>query len=247
MKRALVLTSTALVALVATGFAVGHGLDGNTKSARGVAGAFTATNATKVQTRTCTTTDGKTLVSTNGLYTGTATGDADLTGNATVRASSLINTTDNIGVVSGTLKIDVASGRDTQAQFNAVYSGGAIAGLATGHAHDPAAKLVANLSAGFTGSGGFTSGKIGGGTTGGAAVELGPGRCQSTKPINERSEAKGIIVAISSSSITVAGLTCAVPANLQAKVAGLAVNGRAEIKCSLINAVNTLTRVEAKH
>ena len=247
MKRALVLTSTALVALVATGFAVGHGLDGNTKSARGVAGAFTATNATKVQTRTCTTTDGKTLVSTNGLYTGTATGDADLTGNATVRASSLINTTDNIGVVSGTLKIDVASGRDTQAQFNAVYSGGAIAGLATGHAHDPAAKLVANLSAGFTGSGGFTSGKIGGGTTGGAAVELGPGRCQSTKPVNERSEAKGIISAVSSSSITVAGLTCAVPANLQAKVAGLAVNGRAEIKCSLINAVNTLTRVEAKH
>ena len=247
MKRALVLTSTALVALVATGFAVGHGLEGNSKSARAVAGTFTATTASRVQTRTCTTTDGKTLVSTNGLYTGTATGDADLTGNATLRASSLINTNDNIGVVSGTLKIDVASGRDTQAQFNAVYSGGAIAGLATGHAHDPAAKLVANLSAGFTGSGGFTSGKIGGGTTGGAAVELGPGRCQSTKPINERSEAKGIIVAISSSSITVAGLTCAVPANLQAKVAGLAVNGRAEIKCSLINAVNTLTRVEAKH
>jgi len=186
-------------------------------------------------------------VSTNGLYTGTATGDADLTGNATVRASSLINTTDNIGVVSGTLKIDVASGRNTQAQFNAVYSGGAIAGLATGHAHEPAARLVANLSAGFTGSGGFTSGKIGGGTAGGAAVELGPGKCQSTKPVKEQSEAKGIISAVSSSSITVAGLTCAVPANLQAKVAGLAVNGRAEIKCSLINAVNTLTRVEAKH
>ena len=247
MKRTLVLASTALVALVATGFAVGHGLDGNSKNARAVAGTFTATTASRVETRTCTTSDGKTLVSTKGLYTGAATGDADLTGNATLRASSLINTTDNIGVVSGTLRIDVASGRDTQAQFDAVFSGGQIAGLATGHAHDPAAKLVANLSAGFTGSGGFTNGKIGGGTAGGAAVELGPGRCQSTKTVNEHSEAKGIISAVSSSSITVAGLTCAVPANLQSKVAGLAVNGHAEIKCSLINAVNTLTRVEARH
>ena len=131
MKRTLLLASAALVALVATSFAVAKGLDGNTRSARAVAGTFTAATASKVETRTCTTTDGKTLVSTNGLYTGTATGDADLTGNATVRASSLINTTDNIGVVSGTLRIDVASGRDTQAQFDAVYSGGQIAGLLT--------------------------------------------------------------------------------------------------------------------
>jgi len=147
MKRTLLLASAALVALMATSFAVAKGLDGNTRSARAVAGTFTAATASKVETRTCTTSDGKTLVSTKGLYTGAATGDADLTGNATLRASSLINTTDNIGVVSGTLRIDVASGRDTQAQFDAVFSGGQIAGLATGHAHDPAAKLVANLSA----------------------------------------------------------------------------------------------------
>ena len=56
-------------------------------------------------------------MTTNGTYTGIAAGDADFTGNATLRATSLINTTDNIGLVSGTLRIDVASGRDTQAQF----------------------------------------------------------------------------------------------------------------------------------
>ena len=246
MKRTLVLASTALVALVATGLAVGHGLDGNTKSARAVTGTFTATTASRVETRTCTTTDGKTLVTTNGTYSGTAAGDADLTGNATLRATSLINTTDNIGVVSGTLRIDVAAGRDTQAQFDAVYTGGQIAGLATGHAHDPAARLVANVSAGFTGSGGFTNGKIGGGTAGGAAVELGPGRCQATKTVKERSEAHGLITAVSSTSITVAGLTCAVPADMQSKVSGLATGKVAEIKCSLVNGVNTLTRVEAK-
>jgi hypothetical protein len=246
MKRTLVLASTALVALVATGFAVGKGLDSNTKSARAVTGAFTATTASRVETRTCTTTDGKTLVTTSGTYTGTATGDADFTGNATLRATSLINTTDNIGVVSGTLRIDVASGRDTQAQFDAVYTGGQIAGLAPGHAHDPAARLVANVSAGFTGSGGFTNGKLGGGTAGGAAVELGPGRCQTTKTVKERSEANGLITAVSSTSITVAGLTCAVPANLQSKVTGLTTGSRAEINCSLVSGVNTLTRIEAK-
>ena len=127
-----------------------------------------------------------------------------------------------------------------------MYSGGQIAGLATGHAHEPAARLVANLSAGFTGSGGFTNGKLGGGTAGGAAVETGPGRCQSTKTVKESSEAKGLVTAVSSTSITVAGLTCAVPASLQAKVATLTTGSHAEIKCSLVSGVNTLTRVEKK-
>ena len=246
MKRTLVLASTALVALLAASFAVAKGLDGGAKSAKAVAGTFTATTASRVATRTCTTADGKTLVSTSGVYTGTAAGDPDLTGPATLRASSLINTTDNVGVVSGWLRIDVASGRDTQAQFDAVYSGGQIAGLATGHAHDPAARLLANLSAGFTGSGGFTNGKLGGGTAGGAAVELGPGRCEPTHTVKERSEAKGLITAVSSTSITVAGLTCTVPTDLQSKVAGLTTSMRAEIHCALVNSVNTLTRIEAK-
>jgi hypothetical protein len=37
-----------------------------------------------------------------------------------------------------------------------------------------------------------------------------------------------------------------VPAGLQARVAKLQVNQRAEIKCSLVNGTNTLTRVEAR-
>ena len=246
MKRILAATVASAAALTATGLAVARNLDSN-PNVRAVAGTFTATTASRVDTKTCTTTDAKTLVTATGTYTGAGLGDPDLTGNATLRVHSTINTTDNVGVVSGTLRIDVASGRDTQAQFTAVYSGGSLAGLAVGHAHDPAAKLVANLSAGFTTSGGFTSGKIGGGTSGGAAVELGPGRCQSVKTVKQKSEARGTVSAVSPTSITVAGLTCAVPANLQARVAKLAVNDRAEIHCSLINNVNTLTAVEGKH
>jgi len=245
MKRTLAATVATAAALTATGLAVARNLDSNT-NVRAVAGTFAATTASRVDTRTCTTTDGKTLVTTNGTYTGTSTGDADLRGNTTIRARSTINTTDNVGVVSGSLKIDVASGRDTHADFSGVYSAGSLAGLAVGRAHDPSARLVANLSAGFTAAGGFTSGKIGGGTAAGAAVELGPGRCQSVKTVKQRSEARGTVSAVSPTSITVAGLTCTVPPNLQPRVAKLAVNDRAEIHCSLVSGVNTLASVEGK-
>jgi hypothetical protein len=245
MKRTLVFAAAALTALAAAGLAVAWGVDGN-KTAKAVAGTFSATTASKVQTRTCTTADGKTLVASNGTYTGTSSGDPDLTGNLTIEARSVINTTDNVGVVTGHLRIDVP-GRNTQAHFDSVYSGGTVAGLANGYAHDPAAALLANLSAGFSASGGFSGGKLGGGTAGGAAVEVGPGRCQPTKVVNEKSEARGTVSAVSSSSITVAGLTCTVPPNLQPKVATVKVNDRAEIHCQLVGNVNTLTRLDVKH
>jgi hypothetical protein len=243
MKRTLAVATAAAAALVSAGIAVAHGVDGG-KSAKAVTGTFTATTASRITTRTCTTSDNKTLVTTEGTYTGAATGDADLTGPATLHARSIINSTDNIGVVSGSLRIDVPD-RDTTAQFTAVYSGGQIGGLAVGHAHSPNAQLVANLSAGFSATGGFTSGKLGG-AAGGAAVELTPAGCQSTRTTQERSEARGTVSAVSSTSITVAGLTCTVPTNLQAKLNGITVNSRAEIHCQLVNGTNTLTSAEQR-
>lgn len=243
MKRTLVGAAVAAAALGAAGMAVAHGVEGG-KSVKAVSGTFTATSVSRVTQRTCTTSDGKTVVTTDGTYTGTSAGDADLAGPATLRARSTINTTDNVGVVSGTLRVDVP-GRDTTAQLTGVYSGGHVAGLAVGHAHSPAAQLVANVSADFTATGGFTNGKLGG-TAGGAAVELAPAGCKAAKVVKERSEARGNVSAVSSTSITVAGLTCAVPASLQSKVAGIAVNSRTEIHCRLLNGVNTLTSVERR-
>jgi hypothetical protein len=245
MKRTIAFAAATAVALVAAGLAVAHGLDSGA-SVRALAGTFDAKTASRLDTRTCTTADGKTIVTTTGVYTGAAAGDADLAGNATLRARSVINTTDNVGVVSGSLRIDVASGRDTVADFSAVYSGGSIAGLAVGRAHDPSARLVANISAGFGSTTGFSGGKIGGGTGAGAAVEVGPGRCQTVKTVPQKSEARGTITALPPGSITVAGLTCTVPPNLQDRVSKLAVNDRAEIHCELVNGTNTLTRVEGK-
>src|SRR2546423_6909270 len=145
--RRLLLVAAAIAALTAASVAVAEGIEG-AKTAKSVAGSFSATSA-NVSTRTCTTSDGKSLSITLARYTGTSTGDPDLTGPIVLRARSVINTTDNVGVVEGALRIDVASGRDTAASFLTVYDHGNVAGLAVGPAHDPSARLVAHKSPGL--------------------------------------------------------------------------------------------------
>jgi len=242
--RKLLFAAAAVAALVAASVAVADGI-GGAKTAKSVAGTFTATSA-NVSTRTCTTSDGKALAITDARYSGTASGDPDLTGPIVLRARSVINTTDGVGVVNGGLRIDVAAGSDTAAIYSAVYDHGNIAGLAFGRAHDPAARLVANLSAAFSATGGFTGGKLGGGTSGGSAVELGPGRCAPAAQ-HEKSDARGTITALSATSITVAGLTCNIPGDKSADVnAKFKVNDRAAIHCSLVGTQNTLTRIQGR-
>jgi hypothetical protein len=185
MRKYLILT-VGVLALATAGIAVGQGLK-STKAAKAVAGTFTATTASHVETKTCTTTDGKTLVTSHGRYTGLSTGDPDLTGPITLDVRSVVNTTDDVGTAEGKLKVDVASGKDTVAHYVGVYDNDGLAGFADGHAHDPGVKLLANLSADFSTAGGFTNGKLGGGTTGGSAVELGPGKCAPAKPDHAKS------------------------------------------------------------
>jgi hypothetical protein len=241
--RKLMFAAAGLVALAAASVAVAEGING-AKTAKAVTGTFSATS-TNVSSRTCTTTDGKTLTITNGRYTGAASGDPDLTGAITLRARSIVNS-DGVGIVDGALRIDVASGRHTAAAFTTVYDHGTIAGLAVGRAHDPSARLVANLSAGFA-PGSFTGAKLGGGTSAGSAVEIGPGKCApAAKP--EKSEARGNITALSPTSITVVGVTCVIPSDKSADVnAKFHLNDRVEIHCTLQNGQSTLTRIEKRH
>ena len=245
--RKLTYAIVALVALVVTSIAVANGIEG-AKSAKAVAGTFTAA-AVSTSTRTCTTTDGKTIVVTDGRYAGAAAGDPDLTGPITLRARSVVNTTDAVGVVDGRFSIDVAAGRDTGGSFSTVYANGTIAGLAAGKVHQSHAKLIANLSATFdAATAGFTSAKLGGGTAGGQAVELGAGSCKPNHVTSQKSEAHGTIAALATDSITVAGLTCAIPADKSADVNAKFKSGETvEIKCALVGTVNTLTRIEGKN
>ena len=243
--RKLTFAAVVLIALVATSYAVANGIEG-AKSAKAVAGTFSATG-TSTSTRTCTTTDGKTIVVTDGKYTGVSAGDPDLTGPITLRARSVVNTTDNVGTVEGRLSIDVADGRNTEASYSAVYDHGAIAGLAVGRAHEPNGKLIANLSATFSAASGFTAAKLGGGTSGGSAVEVGPGSCKPSRTTAEKSEAHGTVSALSTSSITVAGLTCAIPADKSADVnAKFKTGDTAQIRCALVSGTNTLTSIDKK-
>jgi hypothetical protein len=243
--RKLTFAAVVLIALVATSYAVANGIEG-AKSAKSVAGTFDATG-TSTSTRTCTTTDGKTIVVTDGKYTGVAAGDPDLTGPITLRARSVINTTDNVGTVDGRFSIDVANGKNTEASYSAVYDKGAIAGLAVGKAHQPNAKLIANLSATFSATSGFSGAKLGGGTSGGSAVEVAAGGCKPSRTTAEKSEAHGTVSALSTTSITVAGLTCAIPADKSADVnAKYKTGDTAQIHCSLVSGTNTLTSISGK-
>ncbi len=243
--RKLTFAAVVLIALVATSYAVANGIEG-AKSAKAVAGTFSATG-TSTSTRTCTTTDGKTIVVTDGKYTGVSAGDPDLTGPITLRARSVINTTDKVGTVDGRFSIDVAGGRNTEAGYSAVYDNGSIAGLAVGKAHQPNGKLIANLSATFSAASGFTGAKLGGGTSGGSAVEVGPGSCKPSHPTSEKSEARGPITALSASSITVAFVTCAIPADKSADVnAKFKVGDAAQIRCEVVSGTNTLTSIDKK-
>ncbi len=231
------------VALAAAGFAVAD--TGSPKAIKSVSASFSATGVSNSRTQTCTNQDG-TFSFTRADYAGTATSsDPSLNGPVKLHVRSSINTTKNVGVVDGTLRITTASGKNTDAHFDAVYQNGQLSGLASGHAQEPYARLLANLSAGFSATGGFTNGHLGN-SSGGGAVEVQPGGCEpSHAQGEEQSEAHGTISALSQTSITVSGLTCSIPANLAAQIASqFKLGDRVAIRCTLINGQNTLVKIK---
>jgi hypothetical protein len=241
--RKIVLIIAAIAALVSAGIAVAH--ESDSKSVKSVSATFTATGASVVKTATCTGTDG-TYATTKATYTGMAIStEPSLNGPVTVKTESVVNTTTDVGTVSGRLRIEGAGGKLTEAEFGAVYSKANLAGLAAGHSGDHV-QLLGNLSAGFTAAGGFTNGKLGGATTGGDAVLVTPGGCQpAATPKADRIDVHGAVSAVSTSSITAAGVTCAIPTELQSDVAKLALasGSQVELTCTVAGGTNTLVKV----
>jgi len=239
--RRLIWIAAGVVVLVGAGIAIAHGDNG--KSIKQVSATFAATTASNLRTNTCTATDG-TYETTRANYTGTATStESTLNGTASVSAKSVINTTTGFGTVNGKLRIDTADGKHTVAEFDAVFSHGHIAGLAEGGGSEHSwNKLVANLSADYSAAGGFANGKLGG-TTGGDAVLVSSGGCKpasSSKP--DTIEVHGTITAVSATSITAAGVTCAVPTTIS--TSALHIGDRVELKCTVSGGTNTLSKVE---
>jgi hypothetical protein len=171
--RKLLLTAIGLVALAGAGLAYAHSTGSSVTS---VTATFNATTVSHSEQQSCTTSDKKAIQTTNATYTGTATGDVSLAGTVTVRTRSVIDTTDDLGTVQGSVQIG-----NGDARFSGVYDHGKVAGLLTGHvgSKDAHAALLANVSASFSASGGFSDGKIGA-SDGGSAVELSAGQCKPT-------------------------------------------------------------------
>jgi hypothetical protein len=179
--RKLLLAAVGLVALVAAGLAFAKASGSGVTS---VTATFSATTSSHSEQRSCATSGGKTIQVTSATYTGTAAGDASLAGDVTVRAHSVIDTTDDLGTVEGSVRIGGG-----EARFSGVYDHGKVAGLLSGHVGTKKvhSALLANVSAGFSASGGFTGGKIGA-SDGGSAVELTAGDC---KPSGDHGKHKG--------------------------------------------------------
>ncbi|MER3487898.1 MAG: hypothetical protein C4307_03780 [Chloroflexota bacterium] len=237
-----------ILALFTAGMLAGAGVaiadSVGAKSIAQLTATFTATTVSDLSSRTCTNTDG-TWVDTRARYTGISTSaNPDLSGPLTLRARSLINTTKNLGLIEARGQVDVSSGPDTVIRLDGVYAGGKVSGLLVGRGHAPSVRLVGDVSSDFGASTGFANGKIGGTDAGGAAVALERGPCPG--PLAETVKAKGKVDAVSSISITVAGVTCEVPAELSSQVSGLTVGDQAEIRCRRQDGKLVLVKVEKK-
>ncbi len=249
MRRMILVSAAAL--LVGAGVAVAHGF--NSSGVKAVNATFTATTATNVRTATCTGDDGGAYEKSRGTYTGTADStEASLKGNATIEATSLINTTTKIGIVSGDLRIETADGGRTKAHFDGVFVDGKLVGLAAGrsrHNSDTGnVTLLANFSADYAATTGFANGKVGTDVSGGAVLITRSGckPAEASKP--DHITASGKVTAVSDTSITVAGVTCAVPESLKTTVAQLKVDDVTTIECDVVSGANTLTGVSnGKH
>ena len=182
--RKLLLAAVGLLALAGASVAFAHAFGSSVTS---VTGTFTATTVSHSEQRSCTTGDGKTIQTTSATYTGASLGDASVAGNLTVRARSVIDTTDDLGTVQASVRIGGG-----EARFTGVYDHGKVAGLLTGHvgAKHSHSTLLANVSAGFSAAGGFTGGKIGA-SDGGSAVELAAGSCKSPDHGQHHGDGKG--------------------------------------------------------
>jgi hypothetical protein len=161
-----------LAGLAAVGAAVAGGTAGTTTA---VSAAFSATTLGNHSSTTCTGADG-TYTFTDATFTGTSTStDPNLNGNATIHVRSVLNTTTNLGWLNADVQIvGSTAGNGARGDLTAVNSGGHIQGLLFGNeggswkhsGHGtPSARLLANVSATFDATAGFSGGSLGTGTT----------------------------------------------------------------------------------
>jgi hypothetical protein len=170
-KRLALLGFVAAAALAAAGAAAAHR---GPPSVQSVTAAFNATNVSQHYLTTCSVDGGDTFQATRATYTGTATSaDPRLTGALTIRAWSLVDTTNGVGHLYGTFRIRGAGLDRAHGTLNAAIANGSASGLARGFVHGRWGHLVASLGATFDPTAGFSSGSIGSSTVGAGFLRSG--------------------------------------------------------------------------
>lgn len=169
-KRLLPLVLFVFTALAAAGIAAaGH----RAPSVQSASATFDATTVSNKFQVTCSVNGGDTFEATRAMYTGTATSsDPRLAGALTIRAWSLVDTSNGVGHVFGEFRI-IGTGTRAHGTLNAAIAGGKASGLARGFLRHRWGRLVASLGATFDPSAGFASGSLGSSTTGAGFIRSG--------------------------------------------------------------------------
>ncbi len=220
-----------------------------------VSSAFSATALSNAELRSCTGLDG-TYELFRGTYTGTVSGDPALAGTVELRVRSVLNTTKNLGWLSGELTIRGPAER-AHAKVWAVNTKGSLDGFVSGKAGKRL--WLGSLTASFSRTGGFTSIQIGTGAATNTAVLSGRDPCIEThdddNDHNDRPDKKtrlkvsGTIVTLTPSSIAVtptgAGTaqTCAIDAS-SPKTRDFHVGERVKIECKLHGTAMVLDKIK---
>lgn len=165
-----ILAAVASAALVAAGVAAAHR---GATAVQSASATFSAAAVSQKYQVTCSVTGGDTFEATRAVYTGTSTSsDPRLAGVLTIRAWSLVDTTNGVGHVYGVFRI---VGSDTRAHgtLNAALSNGMASGIARGFVRNKWGRIVTSLGSSFDPSAGFASGSLGGATTGAGFIRSG--------------------------------------------------------------------------
>lgn len=170
-KRLALLGVIVAAALAAAGVAAAHR---GAPSVQSVTAEFNATAVSQHYLTTCSVNGGDTFQATRATYTGTATSaDPRLAGTLTIRAWSLVDTTNGVGHLFGHFRIQGVGNERAHGTLNAAISGGKASGLARGFVRGRWGHVVASLGATFDPTAGFSSGSIGSSTAGAGFLRSG--------------------------------------------------------------------------
>ena len=172
--------------LVAAAAFIGGGVawaNHGSQSTQAAAADFTATSVSQIRSSTCVGSDG-TYQDTTATYTGTATSsDPRLSGPVEIRTRSVVNTTEGLGWLDGSIRVR-GSSAGAYASIRGAIANGNVVGLVNGNGdHYGGGKLVATFSSPFSQNAGFTSGHLGSGTATNAGVFFTQGSCTKMKQV----------------------------------------------------------------